>query len=657
MDVALALGAGVAADVAIGVAEGDCVDDGVPTGNVRVGPQATNAPRSAQDASRCIIRTNSPIAFVSSEKAATTIKVGREGAKSSLHYNDSVPIRVLSDEVASQIAAGEVVERPASVVKELLENAIDAGASNIQVAVLEAGRRLIEVADDGAGIPSGELATAVTRHATSKLSSAEDLFHISTLGFRGEALASIASVSQLTITTRQGDSAHAARLHVAAGRAAAVEPVGAAPGTVVRVEDLFYNVPARLKFLKSDVTERRAIDALMTRYALAYPQVRFHVRQDANLALQTAGDGDRRAILAALYGVEIARQLLEVQAQEEGVSLQGFISPTSVTRSNRRDVTVFVNGRWVQDTPLSTAIIQAYHTLLMVGRFPLGAIFLELDPGEVDVNVHPAKAEVRFRNPDRVFAFVQRSIRRGLLSYAPVPPLEPRVWSSVQPEIDPAWAMAGTPSGPTAPIGRAATLPTTEHIPLLRLVGQIGAAYLVAEGPDGLYLVDQHAAHERVLFEKLMHAHADHGGAAQSLLEPTAITLQADAAVLLASQLSTLRHLGFDVEEFGPNTFQIRAVPSILGAGDPAAAVRAVVEDFEEDETPLQAEVEQRVAARVCKRMAVKAGQALSAEEQRGLLADLEACESPRTCPHGRPTMIHLSVEMLERQFGRRGAR
>lgn len=585
------------------------------------------------------------------------MKVSREGIQRSLHYNDSVPIHVLSDEVASQIAAGEVVERPASVVKELVENAIDARASSIQVVVLEAGRQLIEVADDGEGIPPHELSTAVSRHATSKLSSAEDLFRISTLGFRGEALASIASVSQLTITTRQKGSTQAACLHVEAGRAAPVEAAGAAPGTVVRVEDLFYNVPARLQFLKSDVTERRAIDALMTRYALAYPLVRFNLRKDANLALQTAGDGDRRAILAALYGVEIARQLLEVQAQDEGISLQGFISPTSVTRSNRRDITVFVNGRWVQDTPLSTAIIQAYHTLLMVGRYPLGSIFLDMDPAEVDVNVHPAKAEVRFRNPDRVFAFVQRSIRRGLLSYAPVPALEPRIWSAAPAEIDPAWAMAGTQSVPAESLGRAASLPTAEHIPLLRLIGQIGAAYLVAEGPDGLYLVDQHAAHERVLFEKLMHAHAEKRLAAQTLLVPTAITLQAEAAVLLASQLSTLRHLGFEIEEFGPNTFQIRAVPSLFGGADPGAAVRAVVEDFEEDETPLQAELEKRVAARVCKRMAVKAGQTLSAEEQSGLLADLEACESPRTCPHGRPTMIHLSVEMLERQFGRRGAR
>ena len=568
-----------------------------------------------------------------------------------------VPIRLLSDEVASQIAAGEVVERPASVVKELVENAIDAQASNIQVVVAEAGRKLIEVADDGSGIPPDELAVSVSRHATSKLSTADDLSHISTLGFRGEALASIASVSRLTITTSNGRSQQAARLHVEGGRASAVEPAGAAPGTVVRVEDLFYNVPARLKFLKSDVTERRAIDALMTRYALAYPHIRVRLSEDTQLTLQTAGDGDRRTILASLYGVEIARQLLEVQAQEPGIALRGFISPTSVTRSNRRDITVFINGRWVQDTPLSTAIIQAYHTLLMVGRYPLGALFLDVDPGDVDVNVHPAKAEVRFRDPDRIFGFVQRSVRRGLLSYAPVPVLEPRLWSSARPEADPAWALAGDEPDARAPGTPEPVLTRTVHIPLMRLIGQVGAAYLVAEGPDGLYLVDQHAAHERVLFEQLMRAHAGKGVASQALLAPTTVTLQPHLAELLKSQLGTLQSLGFDVQEFGGSTFQVRAVPALFSADDPALAVRAVVEDFEEDEAPLQAEVEKKLAARVCKRMAVKAGQTLSPEEQRGLLSDLEACESPRTCPHGRPTMIHLSVEMLERQFGRRGAR
>ncbi|HEY6074668.1 MAG TPA: DNA mismatch repair endonuclease MutL, partial [Anaerolineales bacterium] len=260
-----------------------------------------------------------------------------------------MPIRLLSSEVASQIAAGEVIERPASVVKELLENALDAEARGIAVSVADAGRSLIEVADDGSGIPAGELELAVSRHATSKLANSEDLFHISTLGFRGEALASIGSVARMTVTSRAAGSDLGARLKVEGGVSGRVEKIGAPNGTIVRVEDLFYNVPARLKFLKSDNTERRAMDNLVTRYALAYPQVRIKLNEGGSLSLQTAGDGDRRAILASLYGVETARQMLEVLAEEDDLRLSGFISPTSVTRSNRRDITFFVNGRWVQE--------------------------------------------------------------------------------------------------------------------------------------------------------------------------------------------------------------------------------------------------------------------------------------------------------------------
>jgi DNA mismatch repair protein MutL len=314
----------------------------------------------------------------------------------------------------------------------------------------------------------------------------------------------------------------------------------------------------------------------------------------------------------------------------------------------------------------------------MVGRYPLTALFLEIPPFEVDVNVHPAKAEVRFRDQDKIFSFVQRSVRKALLAYSPVPAVAPSLWGvsrSVPPEpprhtgLDwlighdeelPAHANLQSPisSPPQATATQPPIPPSSQpSIPLLRLVGQIGASYLVAEGPDGLYLVDQHAAHERVLFEKLMAQHAVKNIPAQSLLTPVAVTLPPPSAHLLLSQLSFLEQLGFEVEEFGPNTFQVRAMPALFMGSDPSAALRALVEDFEEDESPLQNEIEAKLAARVCKRMAVKAGQALSSEEQRALLIDLEACDSPRTCPHGRPTMIHLSVDMLERQFGRRGAR
>jgi DNA mismatch repair protein MutL len=577
-----------------------------------------------------------------------------------------MPIRILPADVASQIAAGEVVERPSSAAKELMENALDAGARTISVTVEEAGRRLIEVADDGSGIPEADLALAVERHATSKLVSAADLSRISTLGFRGEALASIGSVSRLTLTSRPPEASAGARIRVEGGRTGRLEKVGAPVGTVVRVEDLFYNVPARLKFLKQDATERRLIDNLLTRYALAYPRVRFRLVDKGSPILQTSGDGDRRAILASLYGVETARQMLEVSFADDGLSISGFISPISLTRSNRKDITFFVNGRWVQEVALTTALLQAYHTLLMVGRFPLAAVFLEISPEDVDVNVHPQKAEIRFRNPDRVFSFVQRAVRRSLLAYTPVPPIPAQnLWGSARSSsagLD--WSIAHSPAGNEQ---TASALPqpgavesdqgTLANLPLLRLIGQIGASYLIAEGPDGLYLIDQHAAHERVLFEKLLAQHDQKTIPSQALLSPAIVTLTPAQASLLNNQLPILQHFGFQVEPFGMNDFQVRAIPVLFGQADPASALRALVEDFEEDETPLQNEVEHRIAARVCKRLAVKAGHVLSPEEQRALLIDLEACLSPRTCPHGRPTMIHLSVDMLERQFGRKGPR
>jgi DNA mismatch repair protein MutL len=611
-----------------------------------------------------------------------------------------MPIRLLSSEVSSQIAAGEVVERPASVVKELTENALDAGAKNISIAISDAGRTLIEVADDGHGIAADELELAAARHATSKLVQSDDLFHIQTLGFRGEALASIGSVSNMTIISRVSSAKEGARLKVDGGISGKVEKVGAPVGTVLRVENLFYNVPARLKFLKTDVTERRAIDALVTRYALAYPNVRFKVTDGKQATLQTAGDGDRRAILAALYGVDVAKQMLEVMDAEGDpsttlleehsslrsgrMSLTGFISPTSLTRSNRKEITFFVNGRWVQEFSLTTALLQAYHTLLMVGRYPLTALFLEIAPEDVDVNVHPTKAEVRFRSQDRIFSFVQRSSRKALLAYTPVASVSPQLWTgnaerrtqNVEWGID--WSVAGESQNAEGGMQKDETpnaegrlqngedqLPITNYqspntfsaVPLLRLIGQIGSTYIVAEGPDGLYLIDQHAAHERVLFEKLMAQHDRKSIPSQALLSPEVVTLPPQSAKILTSQLPFLNHFGFEVEEFGANTFQVRAMPVLFAGGAPSSALRALVEDFEEDEAPLQAEVEAKLAARVCKRLAVKGGQTLTSEEQRALLNDLEACNSPRTCPHGRPTMIHLSVDALERQFGRKGPR
>ena len=584
-----------------------------------------------------------------------------------------MPIRILPDKIASQIAAGEVVDRPASVVKELLENAIDADAQQIDIEVMQAGRRLIQVTDDGSGIPADELVLAVCRHATSKLSTAEDLFNMRTLGFRGEALASIGSVSRLTLITNTRQSPFGAKLTVEGGAPAEVLSIAAAAGTRVSVEDLFYNLPARLKFLKSDTTENRHITGLVTRYALAYPYIRWSMSQDEKPIFQTTGSGERLEILQALFGPTEAGKLMPLNFEERHLKVEGYISNLSLTRSSRKDITVFVNGRWVQDPTLTSAVIRAYNTMLMVGRYPVAVLFVTIPPELVDVNVHPAKAEVRFRDQDAVFSGVQRAIRRGLLAFTPIPDLNTtRLWGRSLPETEgPGWQQssftAADDTNTTAREGELVTgsefetaqpqptLPGT-HLPLLRLVGQVASTYLIAEGPDGLYLIDQHAAHERVLFDQLMAQFDANAIPSQALLEPVVVELTPEKAGILEQQLEVLLSLGFEIEPFGPNAFVIRSVPIVVDRTDPRLAIEAVVNAFEEDETPLMAEVEARIAARVCKRMAVKAGQILSEEEQRNLLLNLESSQSPRTCPHGRPTMIHLSVNLLERQFGRQGA-
>ncbi|MEE8121979.1 MAG: DNA mismatch repair endonuclease MutL [Anaerolineales bacterium] len=574
-----------------------------------------------------------------------------------------MPIRILPEKVSSAIAAGEVVERPVSVVKELVENSLDAGAKSIQITTEEGGKLLIEVVDDGCGIAQAEVLLAVARFATSKLQTAQDLFGIDTLGFRGEALSSIAAVSRLEMVTRAQSEEIGSRLNVDGGEIKPLSAIGSPPGTVIRIRDLFYNVPARRKFLKTENTERRWITRFVTRYAMAYPGVRFQLQQGGHSLFNTSGNGDQREVLTEVFGIETARQLISIPPSPGAeISVSGFVSPPELNRSNRRELTFFVNGRWVQDSSVSAAVLQAYHTLLMVGRYPLAVLFLQIPPEQVDVNVHPTKSEIRFREPDRVFAVLQRAIRATLMGHTSPPRVDLHsTWSrdgvlSRPGVISADWGFAGesaldpSASRPLSPQGmlHAGT------IPLLRAVGQIGAAYLVAEGPDGLYLVDQHAAHERILFERMMAARDAGALESQNLLETQTIEFSHSEAVLLQENLTALNELGFSIEPFGERAFRLRAVPSLVMGKDPVFALRSVVEEFEENEEPLADALEARLAARICKRVAIKAGQVLSLGEQRQLLRDLESCSMPRTCPHGRPTMIHLSVDALERQFGRR---
>ncbi len=613
-----------------------------------------------------------------------------------------MPIHILPPNLVSQIAAGEVVERPASVVKELIENAIDAGATDLTIETRDGGRSFMRVSDNGSGIPAAEVELAFSRHATSKLSSADDLARIRTLGFRGEALASIASVARVTCLTRARAESAGTRLVIEAEGVIEQSAAGAPAGTMITVENLFYSVPARLKFLKSDTTERRAIDLLVTRYALAYPAIRFNLIHNGRTSFQTTGSDSLHDVLIAVYGLAVAEQMIALLSPSEGdgaaVKVNGFISAPALSRSNRNDMTVFVNGRWVQDRGLNAAVLQAYHTLLMVGRFPLCILRVELDPEDVDVNVHPAKTEVRFRNNDVIFRAVQRAVRRTLIERAPIPQVQTAppidAWqpaldthddviaarreqlrslepvsrgvdrgsgagdqgSAIGDQESDRGARPATPPAVDRPSVQAATdrqPAAIQRLPPLRLIGQIGAMYVIAEGPDGMYLIDQHAAHERILYERFMADKTAQQLAVQQLLDPIPLEFSPDESALIEEHLDVLHGIGLRLEPFGGSTWLIRSVPTLLMNDDLRTAMAELVADLMAGDLPFAANEEAKLITRVCKRAAIKGGQVLSAAEMNELIHQLELCASPRTCPHGRPTMIHFSASQMAREFGR----
>jgi DNA mismatch repair protein MutL len=585
-----------------------------------------------------------------------------------------MPIRILADEVAAKIAAGEVIERPASVVKELIENAIDAGATTVQIGIGQAGRRLIRVADDGCGIPAAEVEMAFARHATSKLQTVEDLDHIRTLGFRGEALASIAAVSQVTLLTCVGGEQIGTRLYVEGSHVSRRESYGHPRGTTVSVENLFYNIPARLKFLRSDATERKHIDALVTRYAMAYPHLRFSLEHDSRLAFRSTGSGSLHDVLIEIYGLETAQAMIavggEVEEGEGHVRVSGYVSQPDVHRATREQITLFVNGRWIQDRGLNFAVEQAYHTLLPAGRHPLAVLQISLPSEQVDVNVHPTKSQVKFQRHNAVFRAVQRNVREVLLSKSPIPEVgRPSArwgregWQERRGMLVGAGAEQvamdlDRPSGERTEQGwfddRTQSPGQRGKLPPLRVIGQLAQTYIIAEGPAGMHLIDQHAAHERVLYEKLLAQRASANVSVQTLLEPLAVELTPAQAEELEMWVEPLYELGFEIEPFGGNTVLIRALPAILARTDIRQTLTSILDELSVGEEPLADDAHARLAAAACKRGAIKAGQTMSLEEMRSLIAQLEQATSPRTCPHGRPTMILLSQGWVEREFGRR---
>jgi DNA mismatch repair protein MutL len=583
--------------------------------------------------------------------------------------------------VSSKIAAGEVVERPASAVKELIENSLDAGCSRISVEVRDGGVELIRVSDNGVGIHSAEVTLAFQRFATSKISSADDLDEISTLGFRGEALPSIAAVSRVSLVTRAEAEEAGSRVEVRDGELLKFESAGAPRGTTVTVRGLFQNFPARQKFLKSAASETTRIQTVVTRYALAYPEVAFEMESDRGRRFTTPGTGDRREAAAAVYGAEMARNMLEIASSDQDdpsrqVGIRGLVSPPSVNRANRSYVSLFVNRRWILSRVLGVALDQAYHGFMAERRYPIALVDLSVPHDQVDVNAHPTKSEVRFRQESEVFRALQQAVRRTLVSESPVPEVQPHGGPR------PATAPESRPAAfwPTAPFDRAAASaidgPPAAHtsppqvdgntgplapgpapvpkrvLPVLRVLGQVQNTYIVAEGPDGVYLIDQHAAHERVVFERVRAEAQSRTSLVQSLLEPSLVELDPRQQELVESQGETVASLGFAIEPFGGGTFLLRGVPGVLGERDPATALLEVLD--------LMAEGggfeswEERAAYSVACHAAIRAGKTMAQDEMTALTRQLEVCDQPNTCPHGRPTMIHLSTSQLEREFGRR---
>jgi DNA mismatch repair protein MutL len=603
-----------------------------------------------------------------------------------------MPIHILSEKLIAQIAAGEVVERPTSVVKELLENALDAGAKTIHISTQEGGRKLIRVSDDGMGICADEVELAFARHATSKLSKLEDLEQLQTLGFRGEALASIASVSRLMMTTRHYNENIGTQIRIEGGTITQKIAVGVPNGTVVTVENLFYNTPARLKFLKSENTEKRHIVAVVTNYAIAYPQVKFILEQDGREIFRSIGNGQLADVVVRAVGLETFKHMLEVYVEDPAqddrppVRVWGYTSAPDLSRADRGNITLFVNGRWIQDAKLTYAVVQAYHTLLMTGRYPIAVLMIEIPPHEVDVNVHPTKAEVRFRDPNAVFSTIQRAVRMAVIGKANVPDIRLRGGNVSIPSTstDATWNL-GNPRPRTTELPLNITdtgqypqqypqkyasdetfdlsdipeglgLPKNPRtLPMLRVVGQVGAMYIVAEGPAGMYLIDQHAAHERILYEQYIARFSSQEIAVQQALSGQTITFSPSEASLVMDKLDALKAVGFELEPFGNHTFVIRAVPAILADKDPVTVIAGVIDDLQADKQPGMGKIEEKLIRFVCRHVAVKAGQILNHQQMQDLIRQLEFTRNPHTCPHGRPTLLHLSGDQLAREFGRGG--
>ena len=572
-----------------------------------------------------------------------------------------MPIKVLDKEVVARIAAGEVVERPASVVKELVENSLDAGSSQISIEARGGGASLIRVIDNGAGIPSSEVELAFERYATSKIGNLGDLDSLASLGFRGEALPSIVAVAQVEVVSCAANESAGTYLSLEDGVVVDRRSQGRSPGTTITVRNLFRKVPARLKFLKSLATESSHIANVVTQYALAFPEVKFTLLIDGKVALRTSGSGQLIDSVIEVYGVEVAQNMLEINSQgsqwvsgqaDSSTQVAGMVGSPAVSRSGRGYLSFFVNRRWISSRLLARAVEEAYHGLLQVGKHPVAIINIALPHQEVDVNIHPTKTEVKFRNERALFSAVQRAVRRALIEQMPVPKIEaPAPTTGVAPPSSrPAlWSSAGISPRHTGSSPVALGIPMVS-LPVLRVLGQLLNSYIIAEGSDGLYLIDQHAAHERILFEKIKDQRSRQEIEVQGLLEPVTLEVNPRQEQVLKPYYQDMAEFGFSIEPFGNRAYLVRAVPALLDKKDWMGMIRELLDtEVGEDRGKWLESITISIACH----SAVRTGQILSDDEMRELIRQLEQTATPHTCPHGRPTVIHLSSQQLEREFGR----
>jgi len=585
-------------------------------------------------------------------------------------------VRELDAHLINKIAAGEVIERPASVVKELIENSLDAGSTQIDILIEGGGVQRINVSDDGAGMDREDLLVAIRRHTTSKIHTEEDLFHIKTLGFRGEALASIVEVSRTVISSRREETPEATRVEIEGGQIQSTRAEGRRKGTTVDVRDLFFNTPARRKFLKSEKTEFFHIVRTVKRFALAYPTVHLRLLHGGKLILESPPARQLRDVIAHLYDPDLARSLLDVKSEGREIRVHGLVAPPQRARADRTEQYVFVNGRFVRDTAIQYAISKAYEGLLEKDKHPVTFLFLEIDPQMVDVNVHPKKEEVRFSNPSLVQAEVKRAVSNALLTQGMVPSLrEPRSAAPAEskervpfrehppvrghfPETrtldlkrelleraTPSRAPAASPF--QAPLGRE------------RIIGQLHGTYIIVQTEQGLELIDQHVAQERIFFEKYLEQLTTGRVRRQRLLIPMTLEFPIDQAELLAKHLEVLEQkLGVRLERFGGSTFILRDWPERLAEEltkeNAIHTLERILEAVEHEAEVSLEELAKQMAADLACEAAVVKNTPLSAQEMEGLVTQLRQMNNPYRCPHGRPIIVSYSLAELERAFGRR---